>query len=151
MATEQAKQQYKSLVQQHSPPRPIVRNLLASFVVGGLISVLGQFIWIWITRLGFGAKDAYAYTGAVLIGLSALATGFGVYDALAKFGGMGANLPITGFANSIVSPAIEFKREGYVMGVAAKMFTIAGPVIVYGLAASALVALVRWLVIGVGR
>lgn len=151
MATENAKKQYQTLVQQHTPPRPIVRNVVAAFLVGGLISVLGQLIFGGLVRLGFGSKDAYGYTGAVLIGLSALATGLGVYDSLAKFAGMGANLPITGFANSIVSPAIEFKREGYVMGVGAKMFTIAGPVIVYGLVTAAVMALLRWLVGGVGR
>jgi stage V sporulation protein AC len=110
-----------------------MKNVCWAFVVGGLICVIGQIIQnLFINVSGLSKPDATAATSAVMIFLGSLFTGLGVYDELGKRAGAGSIVPITGFANSIVASAMEFKREGYVFGVGAKMFTIAGPVIVYG-------------------
>ncbi len=116
-----------------NPKPPIVKNVCWAFVVGGLICVIGQVIQnLFINEMGLAKPDAAAATSAVMIFLGSFFTGLGVYDELGKLAGAGSIVPITGFANSIVASAMEFKREGYVFGVGAKMFTIAGPVIVYG-------------------
>ena len=116
-----------------------------SFLVGGLICVIGQLILNGYTALELSEQDAAAATSVSLVFLSAVLTGLSVYDDLAKIAGAGTLVPITGFANAVVSPAIEFKAEGFVTGMAAKMFTVAGPVIVFGTAASAVYGLVLWL------
>ena len=125
-------------------PSPIVRDVLNAFWVGGLICALGQLILNGWLALGLSKADAGTAESVSLIFLSALLTGLSVYDNIAKMAGAGTIVPITGFANSVVSPAIEFKAEGFVTGMAAKMFTIAGPVIVYGTVASVLYGLVYW-------
>ena len=126
-------------------PSPIVRDVLNAFWVGGLICALGQLILNGWLALGLSKADAGTAESVSLIFLSALLTGLSVYDNIAKMAGAGTIVPITGFANSVVSPAIEFKAEGFVTGMAAKMFTIAGPVIVYGTLASVVYGLVYWL------
>lgn len=136
---------YQAQFNQVKPKPPILKNALWAFVVGGLICTLGQVIQNYFVGLGLSPKEAGGPTSAVLIFLSALFTGLGVYDELGRRAGAGSIVPITGFANSIVAPAMEFKREGYVFGVGAKMFVIAGPVIVYGLVTAFFVGLIYWL------
>jgi stage V sporulation protein AC len=123
---------YQRLVTRMAPKRPLWLNLWWAFVVGGAICLVGQGVTALVmSTWGLSAKEAGPPATAVMIFLGALFTGLGLYDRLAPFAGMGANLPITGFANSIVAPALEFKREGFVLGMAARMFTVAGPVIVF--------------------
>ena len=121
---------------------PLGKDLLNSFLIGGLICVIGQLILNGYTALELSEQDAAAATSVSLVFLSAVLTGLSVYDDLAKIAGAGTLVPITGFANAVVSPAIEFKAEGFVTGMAAKMFIIAGPVIVYGTVASVLYGII---------
>lgn len=137
--------QYEKLVAQMSPKSPMWRDCLNAFVIGGLICTLGQAFINCYKGLGVEKQDAATLASMTLVALSALLTGLSVYDDIAKHAGAGTLVPITGFANSIAAPAVEFKTEGFVLGVAAKMFTIAGPVIVYGLAASVVYGLIYWL------
>ena len=137
--------QYGKLVQEASPKSPIWKNCLNAFWIGGLICVLGQLLMSFYGGLGLDKTDAGTAVSMTLVALSALLTGLSLYDDLAKVAGAGTLVPITGFANSVAAPAVEFKTEGFVLGVAAKMFTIAGPVIVYGLCASVLYGMVYWL------
>lgn len=134
---------YSTFLKGLRPKRPIARNALSALLSGGLICVLGQAVFNHVTARGMLVKQAYAFTSSVMIFAGALFTGLGVYDKLSSFAGMGASLPITGFANSVVSPAMEFKREGFVLGVAARMFQVAGPVIVYASLTATLVSLLR--------
>ena len=137
--------QYGKLVQEASPKSPIWKNCLNAFWIGGLICVLGQLLMGFYGGLGLDKTDAGTAVSMTLVALSALFTGLSLYDDLAKVAGAGTLVPITGFANSVAAPAVEFKTEGFVLGVATKMFTIAGPVIVYGLCASVLYGVVYWL------
>ncbi|HIU82611.1 MAG TPA: stage V sporulation protein AC [Candidatus Faecicola pullistercoris] len=138
------KEQYKQYVKDTAPRSPEVRTLLPAFFVGGLICAIGQAISdllsLWLKD--FEKDQIAALTSAILIFLGALLTGLGVYDKIGKFAGGGSIVPITGFANSIVSPAMEYNREGIFFGVCAKMFTIAGPIIVIGIAVSVLVGII---------
>jgi stage V sporulation protein AC len=127
-----------------APKSPIVKDCIWAFVVGGLICVLGQLLLGGYQSLGLGDKEAGLAVSISLVFLSALATGLNVYDDLAKHAGAGTLVPITGFANSVVSPAMEFKAEGIVTGMAAKMFVIAGPVIVFGTTASVVYGVIYW-------
>jgi len=138
-------EKYKQLTQSLKPKPPLRRNIFWAFVVGGLICTLGQAVLNFFSGQGMSPKEAAAATSAVMIFLGAFFTGLGLYDKLGAFAGAGSIVPITGFANSIVSPAMEFKREGYVLGVGAKMFTVAGPVIVYGTFAAFVVGLIAYL------
>ena len=131
-----SKKEYNRYVARLAQKSPLGKDLLRSFLVGGLICVIGQLILNGFTALDLSEQDAAAATSVSLVFLSAVLTGLSVYDDIAKFAGAGTLVPITGFANAVVSPAIEFKAEGFVTGMAAKMFIIAGPVIVYGIAAS---------------
>lgn len=131
-ATKSQEKQYKQMLAQVTPPRPILRNATMAFLVGGAICALGQAVLGYFLSGGTPKPDASAATSIVMIFLGSFLTGLGVYDKLGPIAGMGAALPITGFANSIVAPAMEFKREGYVLGVSARMFTVAGPVLVFG-------------------
>lgn len=140
-----AQKHYQKLIKATKPPRPVLRNAVAAFFVGGLICVVGQLVMNFFIGRGVPAKEAAGPTAGVMVFLGAFLTGIGVYDIIGRFGGMGSALPITGFANSIVSPAMEFKREGFVLGVGARMFVIAGPVIVYGLVTSFVVGLIKML------
>jgi stage V sporulation protein AC len=128
--------EYQKLVDQKAPGSRIIRNIIAAFFTGGVICSIGQVVMIIMKNLGADKEAASATTSIVMIFLGAFLTGLNIYDNIAKFGGAGALIPITGFSNSIVSPAMEYKKEGYIMGVGAKMFLIAGPVLVYGIFAS---------------
>ena len=137
--------QYAKLVQQISPNSPVGKDCLMAFLVGGLICLLGQCCITLYTSLGLPKEEAGTAASMSLVALSALLTGLSLYDDLAKAAGAGTLVPITGFANAISAPAVEFKTEGFILGVGAKMFTIAGPVIVYGLSASVVYGLIYWL------
>ena len=138
-------QEYQDYVKQKAPKSPIVKDTALAFLVGGAICVLGQLILNGFLSLGLDKTDAGTATSITLILLSALATGLNLYNSLARYAGAGTLVPITGFANAVVSPAIDFKAEGIVTGMAAKMFVIAGPVIVFGTLASALYGVVLML------
>lgn len=140
----------RDLIRRRTPPRPIALNLVRAFLVGGLICAIGQIFFVFFRGRGLPLSETSAATAGSMIFLGALLTGFGVYDRIGRQGGMGAFLPITGFANAIVSPAMEFRREGFVLGVGARMFQVAGPVIVYAVLVSTLVGSVLWLVGAVG-
>ena len=137
-----SKKEYNRYVARLAQKSPLGKDLLRSFLVGCLICVIGQLILNGFTALDLSEQDAAAATSVSLVFLSAVLTGLSVYDDIAKFAGAGTLVPITGFANAVVSPAIEFKAEGFVTGMAAKMFIIAGPVIVYGTVASVLYGLI---------
>ncbi len=137
--------QYEQLVGQLSPKSPIVKDCFNAFWIGGLICALGQLIMSGYAALGLDKTDSGTATSMTLVALSALLTGLSVYDDIAKVAGAGTLVPITGFANSIAAPAVEFKTEGFVLGVAAKMFTIAGPVLVYGVAASVIYGMIYYI------
>ena len=137
-----SKKEYNRYVARLAQKSPLGKDLLRSFLVGGLICVIGQLILNGFTALDLSEQDAAAATSVSLVFLSAVLTGLSVYDDIAKFAGAGTLVPITGFANAVDSPAIEFKAEGFVTGTAAKMFIIAGPVIVYGTVASVLYGLI---------
>ncbi len=131
-------EEYQALVKRMAPGSPIVKNTLLAFLTGGAICVLGQLIRNGFEALGLEGTDAGTATSAALVLLAALATGAGLYTRLARFAGAGTLVPITGFANAVASPAVDFRCEGWVTGTAVKMFTIAGPVIVYGVLAGVL-------------
>ena len=137
-----SKKEYNRYVARLAQKSPLGKDLLRSFLVGGLICVIGQLILNGFIALDLSEQDAAAATSVSLVFLSAVLTGLSVYDDIAKFAGAGTLVPITGFANAVVSPAIEFKAEGFVTGMAAKMFIIAGPVIVYDTVASVLYGLI---------
>ncbi len=137
--------QYARLVKDKSPKSPIMKDCLFAFASGGLICALGQFLLNRYTGLGLEKQDAAAWVSITLVGLSALLTGLSLYDDLAKYAGAGTLVPITGFSNAVAASAVEFQTEGFILGVGAKMFTIAGPVIVYGLSASAVYGVIYWL------
>ena len=128
--------EYQQYVKKKSPKSPIVKDTLLAFVVGGSICVIGQFIMNGWMGAGLNKEDAGTATSCTLVLISALLTGLNLYNKLGRFGGAGTLVPITGFANAMVSPAIDFKSEGFITGMAAKMFTVAGPVIVFGTLAS---------------
>ena len=137
--------EYKNYVEQKAQKSPIVKDVVLAFVIGGLICVVGQAIQNGWSAMGLNKEDAGTATSVCLVLLSALLTGFNLYNKLARFGGAGTLVPITGFANAVVSPAIDFKSEGFVTGMAAKMFTVAGPVIVFGTLASAIYGVILML------
>ena len=134
---------YQKRVDEKTPPSPIVMNCVKAFLVGGAICTVGQAVGQFAKDvLEYSRESTSAFTAIVMVFLGAFFTGLGLYDNLARFGGAGAFVPITGFSNSIVSPAMEFKREGYVLGIGAKMFSIAGAVLVYGIGTSVLYGLI---------
>ena len=137
--------EYGKLVQEMAPKSPMWRDCLTAFLVGGLICTLGQLAINGYTALGLEKQDASTAASMSLVALSALLTGLSLYDDIAKHAGAGTLVPITGFANSVAAPAVEFKTEGMILGTAAKMFTIAGPVIVYGVSASVVYGLIYWI------
>ena len=136
--------EYGKLVKEMAPKSPMWRDCLMAFLVGGLICVLGQLAINGYTALGLEKQDASTLASMSLVALSALLTGLSLYDNIAKHAGAGTLVPITGFANSVAAPAVEFKTEGFILGVGAKMFTIAGPVIVYGVSASVVYGLIYY-------
>ncbi len=133
---EISKQEYQKYVQARAKSSPIVKNCVLAFLFGGGICVLGQAVMDGWTALGLEKTDAGTATSICLVFLSVLLTGLNLYNKLGRWGGAGTLVPITGFANAVASPAIDFKSEGLITGMAAKMFTVAGPVIVFGVAAS---------------
>ena len=136
---------YQRLVEKRSPKSPIWKDCLNAFWIGGLICVLGQVAMWGYGKLGLEKQDASTATAMSLVALSALLTGLSLYDNIAKVAGAGTLVPITGFANAVAAPAVEFKTEGMVLGVGAKIFQIAGPVIVYGVSASVVYGLIYWI------
>lgn len=139
-------EEYRQYSEQHMPRSPFVKDALNAFWIGGLICCLGQFILNVYKMLGMSTESAGIAESITLVFIGALLTGFGCYDRIAKFAGAGTLVPITGFANSVVAPALEFKTEGFVTGTAAKMFIISGPVIVYGITASVIYGLILCLI-----
>ncbi len=136
MESEESKKKYNEYVEKITPNNNVIRDMWNAFWIGGLICVMGQ-IWLEVFMyIGANKEDAASYTTLVLILESAILTGLNIYPKIAKKGGAGCLVPITGFANGVVSPAIEFKAEGWIFGVGAKIFTIAGPVILYGILSS---------------
>ena len=136
--------QYQELVEEMAPKSPMGKDCLNAFWIGGLICTIGQVFLNFYTNLGLSKDAAGTATSITLVTLSALLTGMSLYDNIAKHAGAGTLVPITGFANAIAAPAVEFKTEGFILGVGAKMFTIAGPVIVYGVSASVVYGFVYW-------
>ncbi len=139
--------QYNKYIEQHAKSSPCFTNCIKAFFVGGLISLLGEFLSEIYVMLDIDKETSLVCASITLIFLAGLLTGIGWFDKIAKFGGAGALVPITGFSNSVASPAIEAKSEGFVTGVATKMFTIAGPVIVYGTTASIIYGIIYYLCI----
>ena len=134
--------EYQDYVNKKSPNSPIFKNCFYAFWVGGLICIIGQIIMNICLSRGLSKELAGTVVSIILIGISAFLTGLNIFNRIGKFAGAGSLIPITGFANSIVSPAMEYKSEGYVMGVGGKMFTVAGPVLVFGISASVIVGIV---------
>ena len=128
-----------------SPPSPKIKDFIWAYFVGGAICVLGQLFFEFYTKMGLSEKVVKMAVPVSIIFIAALLTGLGVFDKIAKRAGAGTLVPITGFANAVVSPAIEFKNEGYILGVGAKIFTIAGPVIMYGTVASVVYGVIYWI------
>ena len=138
--------EYERIASRANPKSPVLKNLIMAFLIGGAICTIGELIRSCCVMRGLSAQDATTVTSVVLIFLSALFTGLDLYDSLAKIAGAGTLVPITGFANSIAAPAIEFKSEGYILGMGAKMFIIAGPVIVYGTLSAAAAGVIYFLI-----
>ena len=137
--------EYAKLVKELSPKSPVLKDCLKAFLIGGLICAIGQLIMNGYLALGLEKEDAGTAMSMTLVAISALLTGLSLYDNIAKHAGAGTLVPITGFANAVAAPAVEFKTEGFILGVGAKIFQIAGPVIVYGVAASVIYGLIYWI------
>lgn len=143
-AMDMSPKEYQEYLKRINPRSPVGKNMVLAFLVGGAICCAGQAIGDWYGLLGLNRQDAATAASITLVFLSALFTGLGLYHRLARYAGAGTLVPITGFANSVASPAIDFRAEGIVTGTAVKMFTVAGPVIVFGTAASAVYGLLLW-------
>ncbi|MBR7163786.1 MAG: stage V sporulation protein AC [Clostridia bacterium] len=139
------KQEYQKYIEKKTPNSHLLKDLIFAFVIGGIICCIGQLISDGFKMLELDKDTAASATSIVMVFLGAFFTGIGVYDKIAKHAGAGTIVPITGFANSVVSPAMEFKSEGYVLGLAAKMFIIAGPVIVYGILSSVITGIIYYI------
>ncbi len=137
--------EYSKMAEKASPNSPKIKNGIKAFLIGGLICTFGQFLNFIFERLGFSEDYVKAMTPSVLIILTAILTGIGIFDKIAKHAGAGTIVPITGFANSVVSPAMEFKAEGHILGTGANIFKIAGPVIAYGIFAGVIYGLIYWI------
>lgn len=144
MENKYTKKEYAKYVEKVSPNSKFGRNLLRAFVIGGLICVVGQAIAEYFKSKGYSPETAGTLTTIILIFLGSFFTGLNIYDELGRFAGAGSIVPITGFANSVVSPAMEFKSEGFVTGLGAKMFVIAGPVLVYGISSSVIAGILYY-------
>lgn len=143
-AMDMSPKEYQEYLKRINPRSPVGKNMVLAFLVGGAICCAGQAIGDWYGLLGLNRQDAATAASITLVFLSALFTGLGLYHRLARYAGAGTLVPITGFANSVASPAIDFRAEGIVTGTAVKMFTVAGPVIVFGTAASVVYGLILW-------
>ena len=137
--------EYSQYVDQLSPKTKSLKNCICAFLIGGAICLLGQLLMSFFEGMEIEKTMASTYVSITLVLLSAILTGFAVYDDIAKIAGAGTLVPITGFANSVVAPAVEFQTEGVILGTCAKMFTIAGPVIVFGIGASVVYGLIYWI------
>ncbi len=145
------KRSYTEFASMHAPKSPCVKNCICAFIFGGIICTLGELLFdIYTVYLSLPEKDAGAWVSVTLVFAAAVLTGLGVFDKIAKIAGAGTLVPITGFANAVVSPAIDTKAEGYVLGVGAKIFTVAGPVLLYGTAAGALYGIIYY-IFGIGQ
>ena len=142
MNPTESKQTYQEYVDKQSPNSPILKNCFNAFWVGGLICTIGQIILNICKQKGFDTQISGTIVSIILIGISAFLTGLNLFNKIGKMAGAGSLIPITGFANSIVSPAMEYKSEGYVMGVGGKMFTVAGPVLVFGISTSVIIGMI---------
>lgn len=136
IAKEKKQQEYEKYVKKVTPSHNLALNMLKAFLIGGVICIIGQFILNYAQKIGLDKETAGSWCSMLLVLASVIATGFNLYAPLVKFAGAGALVPITGFANSVASPAIEFQKEGQVFGIGCKIFTIAGPVILYGILTS---------------
>ncbi|WP_291652902.1 stage V sporulation protein AC [Clostridium sp.] len=143
---QQILNKFQTITNQTNPKPKIVRNCTRAFLVGGAICTLGQIFQTLLVKYGFQEEEVKMLLPIIMVFLGALLTGVGIYDKIASFGGAGTVVPITGFSNAVVAPAIEFKKEGFVFGVAAKMFTIAGPVLVYGIGSSVIIGIIYYLI-----
>ncbi len=140
------KKAYKKFAKQHAPKSPCVKNCLCAFIFGGIICTFGELLYnIYSSYLSLSERDAGAWVSVTLVFLAALLTGLGVFDNIAKIAGAGTLVPITGFANAVVAPAIDTKAEGYVLGVGAKIFTVAGPVLLYGTVAGTIYGIIYFI------
>lgn len=146
LQTEEKKKQYETYVKEVTPVHNLWMNMAKAFFVGGLICTLGQFLLNWCQNMGMDEKTAGTWCSVILVFLSALTTGLGLYPRLAKWAGAGTLVPITGFANSVAAPAVEFQKEGQVFGIGCKIFTIAGPVILYGILSSWILGILYYLI-----
>ena len=142
---EMNKDAYNAYVKEVTPVNPVWKNIVRAFVTGGAICTIGQVMMNWLMNYGMDEKTAAAWNLLVLILGSIVLTGFNLYPKIVKWGGAGALVPITGFANSVVSPAIEYRAEGQVFGIGCKIFTIEGPVILYGILSSWVLGVIYWL------
>lgn len=140
-----SKDDYSKMADKASPNSPKILNCVKAFLIGGLICTIGQLIMELLKNAGLNEKEVQAGTSAILIIITAILTGIGIFDKIARHAGAGTIVPITGFANSVVSPAMEFQHEGLILGTAAQMFSIAGPVIVYGVGSSFLYGLIIYI------
>ncbi|MEI3337184.1 MAG: stage V sporulation protein AC [Clostridium sp.] len=140
------KQKFKVITDETKPKPKILSNCVKAFLVGGAICTIGEVIMKILERFQYSIEETSALTSIIMVFIGALLTGVGIYDKIASFAGAGTVVPITGFANAVVAPAIEFKKEGFVFGVAAKMFTIAGPVLVYGIGSSVIIGLIYYFI-----
>lgn len=145
MDKQKQQQAYENYVKQKTPMHNLALNMARAFVAGGIICTIGQMILNYCEKMGLDKDISGGWTSMILVLLSVFLTGFGIYPKIAKWGGAGALVPITGFANSVAAPAIEYKKEGQVMGIGCKIFTIAGPVILYGIFTSWVLGLGYWL------
>lgn len=139
------KQEYQELVKEVTPTHPLGLQMCKAFLVGGVICVVGQAILNYCGNAGMDKETAGSWCSLLLVLISIILTGFGIYPKITKYGGAGALVPITGFANSVAAPAIEYKKEGQVFGIGCKIFTIAGPVILYGIVTSWALGIVYWI------
>lgn len=145
MDKQEQQEVYKNYVKKKTPVHSLPQNMAKAFVTGGIICTIGQFILNYCKALGMDKDISGGWTSVILILCSVLLTGFNIYPRIAKWGGAGALVPITGFANSVAAPAIEYQKEGQVMGIGCKIFTIAGPVILYGIVVSWALGLIYWI------
>lgn len=143
---DKTKKEYQNLMQQHNPNLSPGKNFLLAYLIGGTICVVGQGIINLLLSVGYSQSEASSLTAVILIFIGGLLTGLGVYDELAQIAGGGTIVPITGFANAIVSPALEYQQEGYVLGIGANIYSIAGPVLTYGIVTSFLVGVIQLMV-----
>lgn len=151
MGKELSKEKYSEMVKKSSPNSPIITNCIKAFIVGGIICCLGQLINNICKNYGFSTEESSTYTSMILILIASILTGLGLYSKIGKFAGAGSIVPITGFSNSVTAPAIEFKKEGFILGLGAKIFIVAGPVILYGTLTSVIVGIIYYICISLWK